>query len=234
MKMYSFFLFLFFLPLAATDELVKEAARAWQITDLQLISDSSAKLYKGKKEQKDTCIKIFDVNPITAQQVCSLHEKIYEKGLHIPKIVALENQKLSLTLSDQQTEATAFQWIPLHPIQASQIGNPLLQRIGVMLAALHQAGKEIIDEGCQFDILEKRNWKKRVGLSVHQIQKFHLDSTPVQECAKLLPILQNLPQDPENFGWTHSDAHLGNFLVDDTGQVWIIDLDLIEKKLVHL
>ncbi len=146
-------------------------------------------------------------------------------GAGVAKAVLSENGELVELIGDGeggQFLATAFVKAEGGSVWGTKHwGEPFFVDYGRLLGRIHRLSKTytLADPAWNRGL-----WNDAGNLDIRE----HLekdDSMVGERYADLMAHLETLPQEPDSFGMIHQDAHMGNFFVDDKGQITLFDFD---------
>ena len=146
-------------------------------------------------------------------------------GAGVAQAVLSENGELVELIDDgagDQFLATAFVKAKGGSVWGSKHwGEPFFVDYGRLLGRIHRLSKDYTPADPAW---HRGTWDDTVNFDIRD--HLETDTTLVGERYKaLMAHLLALPQDRDSFGMIHQDAHMGNFFVDEEGQITLFDFD---------
>ncbi|XEC94043.1 phosphotransferase enzyme family protein [Paenibacillus tarimensis] len=117
--------------------------------------------------------------------------------------------------------ATSFRHAPGRKIGYPEcLGNPLLyEQCGRMTGHLHELAK-------RYEPLTRRHTWERNEYLLRARKYIPPENVPILRALdELKERVASLPVTPDNFGLIHGDINVGNFSVDETGEITLFDFD---------
>jgi amicoumacin kinase len=137
----------------------------------------------------------------------------------IPSVHGKDIEQVSGTMIDFY--ATSFKHAPGRKIGYPEcLGNPLLYELcGRMTGHLHELAK-------RYEPLARRHSWERNEYLLRARKYIPPEHEPILLALdELKKLLASLPVTPDNFGLIHGDINVGNFTVDETGEITLFDFD---------
>lgn len=116
---------------------------------------------------------------------------------------------------------TSFRHAPGRKIGYPEcLGNPMLyEQCGRMTGRLHELAKRYKP------LVRRHSWEHNHYLVHARTYIPHEQASVLRALDELKERLSSLPVTPDQFGLIHGDINVGNFTVDDTGEIILFDFD---------
>jgi Ser/Thr protein kinase RdoA (MazF antagonist) len=137
----------------------------------------------------------------------------------VPSVQGIDIERVSGKMVDFY--ATSFRHAPGSKIGYPEcLSNPLLyEKCGRMTGHLHGLAK-------RYEPLSRRHSWERNEYLLSALKYIPPEHKPILRALdELIDRITSLPVTPDNFGLIHGDINVGNFTVDETGEITLFDFD---------
>lgn len=211
------------------ESILQEAMRRYGIKadDINLLDGFESFLYEFRRGSGAYILRVghsFRRSEALIQGEVDWINYLAAGGAPVARAVLSQTGRLVERIDDGQGEcflATSFDRARGKPAWEVGWTPELYERYGRLLGRMHALSKryEVADPAW-----ERPQWDDDIMLDVEG----HLpagDTAIGQKFEELMVHLRALPRDGDSYGLIHFDAHAGNFLVDEEGEITLFDFD---------